>query len=72
MIICIDADCEIPGGRKFYFSEKEKEFYDINKFLPPRRCWNCRARRRTQKESVFTPILEQMKQKEKSDKEMFG
>lgn len=72
MIICIDVDCEVSGGRKFYFSDKEKEFYAQNKFLPPRRCWECRTRRRTQKESPFAGVLKDIKQKEQSDKEMLA
>lgn len=40
--------CKICG-QEFEFSDEEKQFYvDRNLFYPPKRCPNCRAKKRRQ------------------------
>lgn len=58
---CTESDCDVKGGREFFFSDKEQKFYTDRGYTPPKRCWPCREKRRNQKESPFTPILQQMK-----------
>lgn len=64
---CTDLNCDVEGGREFFFSDKEQKFYKEKGFTPPKRCWECRERRRKQAESPFAPALKKVK--EISDKE---
>lgn len=66
---CSDKQCDVEGGREFFFSDKEQKFYKEKGFTPPKRCWPCRERRRNQADSPFKPAFDQMK-KNVSDREM--
>lgn len=64
-MVCTDSSCEVEGGRKFFFSEKEQKNYKEQGWPPPKRCFYCREAKRKlrerQENSKFTPILEDMK-----------
>lgn len=55
---CTDGDCGVKGGREFFFSDKEQKFYGDKGFTPPKRCWECRQRRRNQAQSPLAPFLQ--------------
>jgi len=42
-LTCIEPDC----GKGFEFSERDQEFYETMGFLPPKRCFECRNRKKS-------------------------
>lgn len=40
-------------GKEFKFSEKEQAFYEEHKFLPPKRCKECRVVRKIEKQNRY-------------------
>ena len=42
------VDCQ----KQFYITESEKQFYAENKYELPKRCYNCRKKKREAKEKI--------------------
>lgn len=45
----IDTTCS-DCGRPFYITDKEQEFYKSKNFEMPKRCFNCRRKRKAERE----------------------
>lgn len=55
----IDLNC-VDCGNGFFFSERDQAFYAEQNFSPPKRCWQCRQKRKNARgqvgrEAVSTP-----------------
>lgn len=50
---CKDIKCEVNGGREFFWSDSEQEFYKKQGYNQPKRCFTCRNNRKNIESSPF-------------------
>lgn len=52
----MDQDIQCAGcGETFQFTERDQEFYAEREWTPPKRCKDCRAKKKDEREKAGLP-----------------